>query len=92
MNIPQPTADEKTALERIEATQRLSLVGILAMIAVLSLLRFVPDEHSAIAAIASVVVVLIALSLLVYRTCFLRCPRCSGWIVIAKCPACGLKR
>jgi hypothetical protein len=91
MNHQHPTEDERLALEKLRAGQTLPLVlgGIATPIPVL--LRLVPETYSSVSAVLSVGVVLGIVSLFVYRTCMLRCPRCSGWIVIPKCPACGLK-
>jgi hypothetical protein len=76
-----PTAHEKGRLSRIPALRAQgSLVALAGVVAALLL----PP-------LASAVFLLAVLGHLVYVTCCLRCPRCSGWIVIPKCPSCGLK-
>ena len=91
MSSSKPTNPERIALERIEAIRARSPFEALALLGLFPLLQLLPERHSALAAMLSVVLVLGMVATLVHRTCFLRCPRCSGWIVIPKCPACGLK-
>jgi hypothetical protein len=91
MNRQSPTNQERIALERIEGLRTQWPLVLFAMWGLLLPLRFLPERYSGVSAIASVALVLGMVALLVYQACFLRCPRCSGWIVIPKCPGCGLK-
>jgi len=91
MNLQGPTTQERIALERIEAIVARSPWVVIAIMALMLSLQWLPERYAAVSAIVSVGVVLGGVATLVYRACFLRCPRCSGWIAIPKCPACGLK-
>jgi hypothetical protein len=91
MNRQTPTPPERVALERIERIQTQWPLIFLGMLGLFVPLRLLPEQHGAATAIASVALMLGMVALLVYRACFLRCPRCSGWIAIPKCPGCGLK-
>jgi hypothetical protein len=91
MNRHAPTTQERIALERIEASQTRSYLALLMMVGLILSRQLLPERYAAGSAIASVALVIGMVAMLVYRACFLRCPRCSGWIVIPKCPACGLK-
>lgn len=81
MRNTQPTAHEKARLNRI-ATLRTQLLPVWMCGGVASLVF-----PSAVAG----VILLAGLTCSIYLTCCLRCPRCAGWIVIPKCPSCGLK-
>src|SRR5688572_27133895 len=86
----QPTAAEKARLQTI-ATLRMQLpvvaiVGIGIAIAVSVLIA----PGSVLPAIIAVTAAVILLGQLIYVSFCLRCPRCSGWIVLPKCPSCGL--
>lgn len=85
-----PTTDERIALERIDAIRKRSYLVGLAFCGLVVMLQALPERYSSVAAVASVALVLCMVAVLAYRACFLRCPRCSGWIAIAKCPGCGL--
>lgn len=54
-------------------------------------LQMLPERYSVAAAVAAVGLALIGVGIFVYQACFLRCPRCSSWIVIPKCSDCGLE-
>lgn len=77
----EPTDYEKSRLSRI-ATLRTQLL-LAPMCGVVASLVFPPA--------VAWVVVLLGLTPVIYLTCCLRCPRCAGWIVMPKCPSCGLK-
>lgn len=86
-----PTTQEWLALKRIEGVPKRSLL-VAAMVGALVLsLQALPERYAALSAIASVGLALCGIVALVYQACLLRCPRCSGWIAIPKCPECGLK-
>jgi hypothetical protein len=81
MHNREPTAHEKARLSRIVTLRTwLPLVSLSGCVA--SLVLPLP---------VAVPIILAGLAGFVYLTCGLRCPRCSGWIVIPKCPSCGLE-
>lgn len=90
MNRRTPTEQERIALQRIEAGRASSLSAILVLGGLMLLLQLLRDRADAVSVVVSVVLVLGMGAILVYRACFLRCPRCSGWIAVPKCPSCGL--
>ena len=88
-------AHETAALQRIAARRKwLSLSAqsalLLAFAAIVSR-RLFGERYDALSMILAFGLLLGAIGIFVYLTCFQRCPRCAGWIVIPKCPACGLK-
>jgi hypothetical protein len=91
MNRQNPTAQERIALKRIEAVPMRSLLALVTIGGLVLALRALPERFSTVAAIASVALALTGIAVLIYQACFLRCPRCSAWIAIPKCPDCGLK-
>ena len=91
MNRQAPTAQERAALERIKAIQTRSPLVVLAMVGLTLSLQLLPERYAAVSAVVSIGLAFGIVAMFVYRACFLRCPRCSGWIAIPKCPACGLK-
>jgi Kef-type K+ transport system membrane component KefB len=86
------TAAERKALKRIASIRTGLLAPIFACVAVILLSRQIRSEPAAIALAGSALVVM--LSLVVYISFRLRCPRCSGWIPLpspsSKCTSCGL--
>lgn len=82
-----PTTREEIALKRIEAGLIRSPVAMLMATGLILSAQLLPDRYAAVTAIVSVGLMV---GMLIYRACFLRCPRCAGWIVIPKCPSCGL--
>lgn len=86
------TAGQQAQLERI-ASRRNSLGMLLGLCTPVFLVLgyFVEKRHSLLGTAISVLAAVIGLGLLVYLSFFLRCPRCSSWIAIPKCPSCGLK-
>ena len=91
MKAQPPTEQERIALERIKSTNGLVVIAVLAVSCLYPIVQILPDRLSSVSVGLAVVIVLGAVGLVVYRACFLRCPRCSGWVAIPKCPACGLK-
>jgi hypothetical protein len=92
MNRQSPTTEERIALKRIAQVPMRTLLVALAVIGLQVLSRQVlPERYSAVSAIVAVGLALAGIAVLVYQACFLRCPRCSAWIAIPKCPDCGLK-
>lgn len=91
MNRQKPTTEEQIALQRIETTQTWSRLAVILTPLLTLLFRFLPEAYVPVSAIVSVAMFLGAVAIIIYRACFLRCPRCSGWIAIPSCPACGLK-
>ncbi len=89
MAIRAPTAEELKKLELIDRTRKQAVpVALLAGLAALFIGRMQRHEDLKILLMASAV--LIMLATVIYVSFCLRCPRCSGWIAIARCPACGL--
>ena len=86
-----PTTQERIALERIKAIPTRSVLVVLAMVGLKLSQQLLPVRYAVLGTIVSVGLVLGLLATLVYQACFLRCPRCAGWIAIPKCPACGLE-
>lgn len=86
-----PTAGERKALESIKAAPTRSLLAVASLTGCVWLLQVVPERYAAASTIVAVGLILALLAVLVYQTCCLRCPRCAGWVVIPKCPSCGLK-
>lgn len=86
-----PTTQERLVLERIARIPTRSLIAAGAVVGLVLCLRALPEQYAAFSSFAAVVAVLIGLAFFVYQACFLRCPRCSGWIAVPKCPSCGLK-
>jgi hypothetical protein len=89
-----PTEQETKQLEEIEARLKLldlsSHVAVLLMLLLVGSLIVAPEQYQTVKTILVVAIALALVGTLVYRTCFLRCPRCAGWIVLPKCP-CGVK-
>ena len=86
-----PTTRERLVLERIAKIPERSLIVAVAVGALVLSLRALPEQYATLSSIAAVVAVLVGLTFFIYQACFLRCPRCSGWIAVPKCPSCGLK-
>lgn len=91
MNRQGPTTQERMALERIKALPTRSVLVVVAMVGPMLFHQLLPERFAAVSAIVSVGLVLGLFATLVHQACFLRCPRCAGWIALPKCPACGLK-
>jgi hypothetical protein len=91
MNRPGLTTQERIALEKIKGIPTRSLYMVFAIGGMILSLQALPERYSAVSAIVSVGLALGMVATLAYQACFLRCPRCSGWIVVPKCPGCGLK-
>jgi hypothetical protein len=89
-----PTDQELAKLERIAAlTKTLPLLGLPILAFAFFIIRFMPDReglHWPVLTFGAIGLIL-ALTPLLYLSFCLRCPRCSGWIAIPKCPSCGLK-
>lgn len=87
---------EMARLETI-ASRRKSLfvvaqIGtLLGLFCAIALPRLIGESYNVLSALLASGVFLGVIGIFVYLTCFLRCPRCAGWIVIPKCPACDLK-
>jgi hypothetical protein len=91
MNQKSPTPQETLALKRIQGVPMRSPLTVLAISALLLSLQSLPERYAAVSAFVSVGLALCVVAVLVYQACFLRCPRCYGWIAIPKCPDCGLR-
>ena len=91
MNRQGPTAQERVALQRIAGARMRSLLAVATIGGLVVALQLLPERYSAVSAIAAVGLAFGSVAVLVYQACLLRCPRCSGWIAIPKCPGCGLK-
>ncbi len=57
----------------------------------IALPQLLGEGYEVLSAILVIGLFLGVIGIFVYQTCFQRCSRCAGWIVIPKCPACGLK-
>lgn len=88
------TEQETKQFEEIEAKLKLldlsANVGGVLMLLLVGLLIVAPEQYQTAKTIVAVTIGFALIGILIYRTCFLRCPRCAGWIVLPKCP-CGLK-
>jgi hypothetical protein len=81
VKIQKPTTQERQALERIEAANGLSVIAVVALAGLLPATKLLPERLSSVSAALSVILVLAAIGVLVYRACFLRCrvlPRFHG--------------
>jgi hypothetical protein len=52
---------------------------------------FVRERHPISGMVIEAVALAVSFGLILYLATCQRCPRCSGWIAIPQCPACGLK-
>lgn len=86
-----PTTQERLVLQRIARIPARSMIAAAAVVGLVLSLQTLPEQYAAFASVAAFVAVLVGLAVFVYQACFLRCPRCSGWIAVPKCPSCGLK-
>jgi hypothetical protein len=50
-----------------------------------------PEKYAVLSIFLAASAALVALAVIIHISFCLRCPRCSGWIAMPKCPACGLK-
>lgn len=87
-------AHETTKLERLAATQKWLFLSAqctvaLALVAIASR-RVLGEGYEVLLLLVGIGLLLGAIGIFVYLTCFQRCPRCAGWIVMPKCPGCGL--
>lgn len=85
-----PSRQERAKLERVAATPSRVLGAMGAGMLGILLIKALPDEYGAVKAVFIATMLLVVLGALVYQACLQRCPRCSGWIVMPKCPGCGL--
>src|SRR5690242_11307641 len=91
--IGRPATDsERAKLERINST-RISLVVLMLLCSssVIILHYAIPDRYETLKVFLAIALAVVVLGMLIYLSFCLRCPRCSGWIAIPKCPACGLR-
>lgn len=83
---------EATRLKTIASRQKWLFVGMqIGILLAIASGRLLGERYDVLAAILTIGLGLGAIGIFVYLSCFQRCPRCAGWIVIPKCPACGLK-
>ena len=66
-------------------------IGVLLALGAIASRRLFGERYDMLPLILAIALTVGAMGIFVYLTCFQRCPRCAGWIVIPKCPACGLK-
>ena len=91
MIIQGPSTIEKQKLEDIVAKRKqLPLIAMLVLLIIVSL-NLLPESYSGMQVTLQSAGLLAGLAHLLYVSFALRCPRCSGWIAIPKCPSCGLK-
>jgi hypothetical protein len=95
MTSPSVAEPEVKRLEAI-ASRRTSLFRVAQIATLLALgavasRRVIGERYDVLALILGIGLMAGVIGVLIYLTCFQRCPRCAGWIVIPKCPACGLK-
>lgn len=89
------TARETAELQKIAARRKWLVLGaqctiLLALLAIASR-RALGERYDTLSLLFGSAFLLATIGIFVYLTCFQRCPRCAGWIVIPKCPGCGLK-
>jgi hypothetical protein len=89
--IRPPTEAETVKLRRIGVARNLLLVVVFAGSGLNLLMGRLPDRFETLAVVVSVMVGCAILGMFIYVTCLQRCPRCEGWVAIAKCPKCGLR-
>ena len=84
------TDAQQAALERVAARRNSLgiLIGVCAPL-VFGVNLLIGKRAPRFAVTIDVVILVGILGMLVYLL-FSRCPRCSGWIAIPKCPSCGL--
>jgi hypothetical protein len=92
MTTASATDAERTALKRIASLRTGLLAPIFVCMAVILLSTQIHSEAAAI--VLAGAALLVMLSLVVYISFRLRCPRCSSWIPLpssrSKCTSCGL--
>lgn len=87
----EPGNTELRKLEAIAGRRKQQpLIGMLGLM-IIAGLNFLPESYSWLQVVLQSVVLLALLAQFIYVSFALRCPRCSGWIAIPKCPSCGLK-
>jgi hypothetical protein len=96
MTDPKVPGREMARLETLASRQKSLFVvaqigALLGLGCVIALPRLLGESYDVLSAILATSLFLGVIAILVHLTCFQRCPRCVGWIVIPKCPACGLK-
>ncbi len=96
MTDPKVLGCEMARLETIASRQKSLFVGaqiasLLGLVCAIALPRLLGEGYDVLSATLAIGLFLGVMGIYVYLTCFQRCPRCAGWIVIPKCPACGLK-
>jgi hypothetical protein len=96
MTDPKIPGREMVRLETIASRQKslfavAQLGALLGLGCAIALPRLLGESYNVLSAILAIGLFLGVVGIFVYLTCFQRCPRCAGWIVIPKCPTCGLK-
>jgi DMSO reductase anchor subunit len=84
------TEQESKQLHRIESLLKLRMVSLYVAVVGIGAFYLLSPRNAAVAAALAIVVFVILFGHMIYLACFLRCPRCSGWIAMPKCPGCGL--
>ncbi len=85
-----PTEDELKQLQLVDRTRKQAVAVVFVLLFLLLPISRL-SGHEAMRMFLAASAVVIMLATLVYVSFCMRCPRCSGWIAIPKCPACGLK-
>ncbi len=89
--IRPPTEAEAVKLRRIAVARNLLLFVVFGGALLNLLVGRLPDRFETFSLVMSVIVGCAMLGMFIYVTCLQRCPRCEGWVAIAKCPKCGLR-
>lgn len=92
MNTNKPTPDEKKNLIKLEKSAITFAYFPLITMAIFGLAQFLPDKFESVKIFISGGAFFALLTVIINRSCFKRCPRCSSWITAAKgqCPSCLL--
>ena len=72
-------------------TKESQIIWLVTTIMPLLVVVSVIQKRQALGMALAVGALVVVASGVIYISFCLRCPRCSGWIVMPKCPACGLK-
>jgi len=88
---PYGTEAHRVLLERIQSrrTSLRILAGCCAPV-LFPVGYFVRERHPILGMVIEAVALAAFFGVILYLATCQRCPRCSGWIAIPLCPACGL--
>lgn len=90
MSRPRPTDEQLRKLQVIEERKKW-IAAAMPLSAILMLVALqVSERYGPLQLVLLCVLTLLVIGGGIYLSFCQRCPRCSGWIVIPKCPSCGL--